>query len=378
MEQKAEGSSAGGVAGFQIPLAIKQRKPKIDELIKQVPDINEMHVLLFLSSLDDQSCTPVAQQLDDSDYNSLADSIRDHTVRSVVGNKVREVVRKKAGGGGYVLYSPNNGKKRPPKAVGNFPTKLGAKSAELARFPPKDPKKLTRLRKSVDKLRKDPKKGANAEKRAQKEKGSHVKEDLTLLRGAIRRMIQEALFHEERTGSEWDEHISRLSKGALSGDKKFQSFQKNIETQTSSVLKDALKAIQKATKSVAKIKAGDVKKNAEKGKTYMSFSAEIGEVEVNPIHIYIDNGTPHIEISDQAKAAMTKADPEELKKFRAELVMTQERVLDKMEGLISAIGKRDSYLDKLEDSVDRVIAGMSPLEISLLKALLVKKYRKST
>lgn len=104
----------------------------------------------------------------------MKEKVAEQLVRMLVRRKIAEVVRKKAGGGGYVLYSPNKGKKKNPKPVATFPTKLAAKRAELARFPPKDPKKLTRLRKEVEKLMKDPKKRAEAEHRAQKAKGTDV------------------------------------------------------------------------------------------------------------------------------------------------------------------------------------------------------------
>ena len=44
--------------------------------------------------------------------------------------RISEIVRKKAGGGGYNLYSPNKGKKKNPKPVGEFPTRIAAKRAE--------------------------------------------------------------------------------------------------------------------------------------------------------------------------------------------------------------------------------------------------------
>src|SRR6185369_861182 len=89
-----------------------------------------------------------------------------HAIRKLVQHKVREVVRKRPGGGGYALYAPNKGKKGKSKKAGEFPTKLAAKRAELARFPPKDPQKLSRLRKQVQRLSKDPRKAAEQERKA--------------------------------------------------------------------------------------------------------------------------------------------------------------------------------------------------------------------
>lgn len=367
---------AGAVAGFQIPMGIKKRKEHLDRMIDQNPDINHGHVLMFVNGMDDGRAEEFGAKLDGGDYGGAADEVRHHVVRELVRKKVREVVRKKAGGGGFMLYSPNKGKKKNPKPVGHFPTKLAAKRAELARFPPKEPGKLSRLRKEVDRLMKNPKKRAEKEKAASKVKGGK-KEGVELLRPLISVLVMESLFREERTGSEWDDYISRLSSKALTGDKKFQRFQQNIEKKTQSVLDDSFNSIRKAVAKNVKLKSYGVKKSEERGKTYLAFGAHMGDTAVEPIYIYVENGVPKIEISDQAKIALTKADPDDAKLFRAELVTVQERVLDKMDDLLGAIGARDKYLEKLEDEVDGFIAGLTPLQVSLMKQLLVKKYRKS-
>lgn len=85
----------------------------------------------------------------------------EEALRSAIRQNLPEIVRKKEGGGGYVLYAPNEkGRKRKknPKPVGEFPTRAAAKKAELARFPPKGGTQLKRARKEVDRLLKDPKK----------------------------------------------------------------------------------------------------------------------------------------------------------------------------------------------------------------------------
>lgn len=431
----------------------------------------------------------------------MTDEERMNAVREMIKAKVREVVRKKAGGGGYVLYAPNKGKKGKAKSLGSFPTKLGAKRAELSRFPPKDPAKLKRLRREVDRLTKDPKKAADREKTAMKQKGTDmgdkkptapkkksVKKESVIQEGpgpfgttstvstahtsdhdvssdpkqfmaglraipqnqqnqrvsyvqkhlankdfvgmvqkqkdgdkilrqlysisnnsakmtpgqtkttvksesVVRRMefmerrilstivkksLKEALFREEKTESEWDEYISKLSKQALSGDSKFQTLQKNITKKTEGILDDALNSIKKAVGKNVKIKSFGTKHDSSSGKTYLAFSASFQDSAVEPIYIYIEGGVPKIEMSDQAKAALTKADPKEGKLFRAELVTVQERVLDEMDDLQRAIQNRDKYLMKIESGVDSYVAGLSGLEISILKNLLVKKYRKTT
>lgn len=392
--------NAGGVPGFQIPMSIKKRKGKIDELLKNTPDINEAHVLSFMGSLDEPQGEEVGCDLDCGNFDKVSDQIRTHMVRQLAQKAVKEVVRKKEGGGGFVLYSPNQGKKKQAKPVGNFPTKLAAKKAELARYPPKDPAKRDRLRKEVDRLLKDPKKRAEKEKAAQKQKGTddsvaknaHPKPEKTkkeslqlemnerrldfMHRRVISKVIRESLFQEEVGGSEWDEFIGKLSNQALGSDGKFQRLQKNIEKKTQKVLDDAFATIRKAVDRNVKLKSFGVKKDANLGKTYLAFSAHIDEAEVAPVYIYADNGIPKIEMSSNAKVGLTKADPDSAKLFRAELITVQERVLDNEEELVDAIQARDTYLGKVEAEVDAFVAGLTPLQISLLKQLLVKKYRK--
>lgn len=424
-------------------------------------------------------------------------------VRELIKKKVREVVRKKAGGGGYTLYAPNKGKKGKSRTVGTFPTKQGAKRAELARFPPKDPEKLKRLRREVDRLAKDPRKAAEKEKRAAKQKGTDkgpkkpknenmsilpdgsaffsatigespfspggtvpptptssasdiakdprsfmdrlkaIPKDNQMQRVALiqkhlsdpgfvgmlkkqqngdqiikqlygvanqsakmqpgqtkttaeslekkiiakiivkelqarlsPKSLNESLFQEERTESDWDDYISKLSKQALAGDHKFQNLQKNITKRTASVLQDSFEMIRKAVGKDVKMKSFGIKHDANSGKTYLMFSASFEDVAVEPLYIHIEGGVPKIEISSQAKVALTKVDPSDAKLFRAELVTVQEGVLDEMDDLTKAIQSRDTFLQKLEDGVDDYVSGLNALQISILKNLLVKKYRK--
>ena len=484
-------SGAGGVAGFQVPMGIRQRKEKVDEVLAQHPDIGEGVALAFLGQLKDEEAEQIGNMLDVGDTTGVADRMRMHAVRELVRTKVREVVRKKPGGGGYVLYAPNKGKKKKGKVSGNFPTRAGAKRAELARFPPKDPEKLQRLRKAIKRMAKKP--GGDDKPKPKKEsvneapnptglgtlqpaptsgqtrkdvrsffaglktlqKGSpqynsyvtsHAKlldpsgadnpfrQDVqkmdqtlaksgkptitSMLTGAqnsrsnagfkpgqtktnvqgaddkkigearkdvlhrailtkvITRHLTEALFREENTESEWDEYIGRLSKQALAGDGKFQKLQKNISKQTDGILGDAFSAIKKAVGKNASLKSFGIKHDQSSGQSYLAFGAEFEGASVEPIAIAVEGGLPKIHLSPNAKASLTKVDPEIAKMFRAELVTVQEAVLDEMDELSKATQSRDKYLEKLESNVDAYVSNLGPLEVSILKNLLTKKYRK--
>lgn len=387
MDKKNE-TAAAAAAGFQIPIGIKQRKSKIDEILRKHPDLNEGHALLFLSGLNEAATKDVEKALDAGNLDEVAVQMRERAIRELIRSKIKEVVRKKDGG--FVLYSPNQGKKKNPKPVGSFPTKLGAKKAELARFPPRDPEKLQRLRKQVDRLLKDPKKRSEHERKAQRQPDSDTKKEgremveaaivsreiLHSLLVARPKALREGLFKESAPMNDWDAYIARMPEKVLGADKKFQSVTKNIAKKTEKVLNDALGAIRKAVPKAVKMKSFGVKKDPNTKKTYLAFSAVIDNAEVGPIAIYTENGVPKVELSDEAKAALTKCDPKNAKAFRAELITVQERILDNEEELVKAIQARDKYLAKLEDEVDGFVAQLEPLQLSLLKQLLVKKYRK--
>jgi hypothetical protein len=197
-----------------------------------------------------------------------------------------------------------------------------------------------------------------------------------ILSTVIYKSLVEGMFREEKKASEWDQYIGKLSKQALAGDHKFQNLQKGISKKEDAILGDAFDTISKATRKIAKLKNFGVKKDGQTGKTYLAFGAEFDGANVEPIIIHIENGTPSIEVSQNARVALTKIEPSDAKMFRAELVTVQEEILDEMDDLNRAVANRDKYLQKLEGGVDAYVSGLSPLQVSLLKNLLIKKYRK--
>lgn len=311
-------------------------------------------------------------------------------VREYVRGRIQELVRKKEGGGGYTLYSPNQGKKNPPKAVGDFPTKVMAKRAELLRYPPKDASRLKKARKQIDKLQKDPQKRAEKEREWNRPKrkgraGAPHREPATkkktesadpLLRSMIR-VVKEALFKEEEGPvSQWDERMTRLSKAAVEADSKLQRLQKDIEKRTVSSLQKSVDIVSKSLKKMkAKVSGGDVKRDPQRMKSYVEISLQLDGVEVGPIYVFVENGKLRCEISSSAKASFSKLKPERAKELRAELISIQEDVLDGQNDISTAIQARDKYLDGLQGKMDSYVAGMSALELSVLKGLLVNKYR---
>lgn len=383
-EMGAGGSGAGAVGGFQVPLGVKKRKKKVDEMLDLNEDLSLVETISYFSNLDEVMSKVVEGLLDENEYVKLAEMIKqgyaESALRQVIKKRVKEVVRKKQGGEGYVLYSPNPGKSGKAKSVGSFPTKLAARRAELQRFPPKDQSKLSRMKKDVEKLRKNPSKAVEKDHdwmadKSKKDKPKSKKESLSRLAN----MISESIFREEKEGSDWDEYISKLSKQAVLADKTFQGMQKNIIKRSEKALKVAVSSIKSSLKQSGFDTDGDsLKKDPSKEETYLEFSIadKEGTAQVGPFYVKIVKGVPTIEVSQNAKNSLTKLDPDRSKVLRSKIMEIQEDVLDADKAVSAAIVKRDEYLTKMENKIDGFVADLNSLEITMLKRLLTSKYRK--
>jgi len=377
-----EMGAAGAVAGFQVPIGIKKRKKKVDEMI-ELNELQLAEVIAFFSGLSEDQSSQIEEMLDEAEYVKLAEMIRngyaENAIRSLVRNKIKEVVRKNASGG-FSLYSPNPGKSGKPKKVGDFTTKIAARRVELQRFPPKDPEKLARMRKELERLRKNPKLAVvkTIDKKGKPRRGKKK----LFKKESLERMVSsitESLFREEKKGSTWDEYISKLSKQAVLADKTFQEHQKMIAKKSEKALSTSLGMIKKALSDKGfNVNDKGVKKDSDKGITYLEFSVgdEEGAAEVGPFYIVVENGYPKIDVSQTAKNSMAKLDPERGKLMRTELMSIQEDSLDSDETIAAAVEKRDAYLNKMEKKVDDFVADLNSLEITMLKRVLTSKYRK--
>ena len=372
-------TNGGGVPGFQLPLG---RREEFDEALRPLGEARVAYLVARMA-VRPGLAEGLLRALDGGGPVGLREAanafLEEEAVRALVRARIPEVVRKKAGGGGYVLYAPNRGKKKPPHHTAEFPTKLQAKQAQLARFPPKELGKLKRLRKEIDRLRKDPKKRDDAEKRWAKEPSRPKRrraEGIERLREAVASAVREGLFREEVPESRWDEYVSRLSKAAVESDRRLQSLSKRVEKAAEHALRDAFVLLRKSLKRAGvAVEGGDVKKDESKKKTYLAFEAEVDGVGVGPIYVFVEDGVPKIELSAEARASMTKATPEGSKRLRAELVSAEQDGFEKITAARDASAARDKYLAKIEGGVDEYLADLSELERAVLKTLLSRKYR---
>jgi hypothetical protein len=305
---------------------------------------------------------------------------------SLVNQRIQEIVRKKEGGGGYNLYSPNKGKKKNPKPVGEFPTRLAAKRAELARFPPKDPEKLKRARTRLDKLSKDPKKqqaaarkemGAKGAKRSGPAAGDRKKSKKEALIHKMATTIAERLFHEDEVpGSPWDERISGMDTDSLSSDKKLHKLMKKIELASSGALGDGHKALAKVLRGLAKVGPGETMRDPDRGKMYMPLSMDVDGQEIGPIHLYVDGGNVCIEISQEAREMIGGLDPILAKELRGGLMSFQEDHLPKIDRARGPWSERDNHLDSLHQELERTVGKMSGVQMHLARPMFVGRRRR--
>lgn len=308
-------------------------------------------------------------------------------LRQLVRQAMAEVVRKKEGGGGFVLYAPNKGKKKSSKPAGEFPTRLAAKRAELARFPPKDPEQLKARRRRLDKLAKDPKKRADAErkdltgtkpiKKSRKPSGSRKKAAREALVRSLVGDLTERLFRDDEIpGSAWDERLANLSPDAISSDKRLAAMHKKMHQNSTWALDDAHRGFAKFMRGTAKVMPGEIGMDDNRKKMYVPVMMDVEGEQVGPIHFYIDGGHVRCEVSQACREQLANMDPDLARELRGSMMTYTEDHLPEIEHAKNAWSDRDSYLDKLQQKLDKHVGNMSSVEVHLAKQLLNKQRRR--
>lgn len=339
-------------------------------------------------------------------------------VRALVRKKVKEVVRKKKGGG-YALYSPNMGKKKPAKKVGEFPTRGQAKKAEMLRFPPKDIKKRKALKKTVDRL-KNKREGVEHEsyleelrdrlaeaaedalddKEAEKDtatppeepEGTSPEDAAADLDAApaddaemgdaemdapvddpeaepadpVEPSVRPATAPQEE--SPWEDLLSKLSDVAVKKDPKLRKLVKKVGNATERALEKSVKTLGRLTSGV---KAGKVGKDRV-GRPYITATIELKSGDVGPVFIYVKGETLHVVSDGKVKSSIMKLDPDEAREVKQALKDLPDRFDSR--DLEKAVALRDKYLEEMELDLDGYLSELDALELSMLKRLVADKY----
>lgn len=300
-----------------------------------------------------------------------AEAARKVYYKEALDRVFQETVRKLPNGM-YGVYLPNKGKKKAPKKIGEYPDRISAREAELARGG-KTGEAAKRERERLQKLKKDPKKLAAAKKRDAKKKAAKSTSKESFVR-ALARDLREALFREEDlVGSPWDERLSALSPTAIASDKKLASLTQAIQKASVTALMDAQKELAKALRKHAKCTCGEIGTEAG-GKSYIPVHIHHKGEEYGPIYLYVDGGRVRLEYSDEMQEALDGIDDTFGDRIRGMIMKFQERQLPRIDGVAKAIKARDEYLDKLDGKLDGQLSGLSGVELQLIKNLINQKH----
>lgn len=376
MAKKIAEMTAAGSGATVGPIQPIGQDDVVEEMLKHNPDLKRLHVAVFARDADFLTREEFNRAAIVEDYDDMANMVRESVVRLAVRSRMDEVVRKKDGK--YILYAPNTGKKHKPKPVAVFSTKLAAKRAELAKFPPKDPEKLQRLKDQIEKLLKDPK--ARAKDIAMREKVSRDMFETALISMIMEKDASKILLREDfefednkPSGDEYTKFIKRFSKKAMSQDPEYQGEQENYKAA-------AVKALSKKAVEISKELGlqlqplGEPKKHRD-GKIYMPCVLK-ADCEVKPIFLYADGDKVKTRLGKEAKAALTQCSPELADKVRSRLGNLNEEEAPADPDLAPAYGKMVDNVKGIRGFLDEFLTKLSPRAMTMLKDLLAKKWRK--
>lgn len=335
-------------------------------------------------------------------------------VKEFIKDKIREVVRKKKGGTGYILYKPNNGKKKKPVAVGEFPTKALAKQAELARFPPKDPNKLKNARKGlarlkakhkresldrisdklfeaaadamddvendevdstendvvnepVDKLKSKPKAAPSVPPSVGPAEPEDALPSTPVPNDTDNVATKKDVGRTEE--SRWEKLLSSVSQEAVKKDSRLRSINQKIDNQSMKSLEKAVKDLsRKLPYTVSKGKTGRDKLDRQ----YITCTIQTDSGKVGPVYLFMKGELLHVVADGAVKSDIMKLDPDDASEIKSALT----KLSSDFDGskVKDAIEVRDEYLASIEYDVDDYLSDLGPLELTILKKLIVDKY----
>lgn len=369
-EKLKEMTAAGSGATIGPIQPLGASKESVEEMLSRHPDLRSWHMAVFARNADHFLRESFGHAARVDDFEDMANMVREEVTRQAIRRKMNEVVRKKDGK--YVLYAPNTGKKHPPKPVAVFSTKLAAKRAELAKFPPKDPEKLERLKKQIEKLLKDPK--ARAKEITMKEKVDRDLFETALLSMIVGRDVMRTIgegIDRSKPADEYQAFVNQFSQKALQGDKGYRGAQKTYQKAAASALGRKVKEVEEELGM--KVKSQEPKKHTDGKMRVLVYVA--GDCPV-PVSFVADGKKVKTERMKETEAALTKCSEPVADKIRSRLFSVNEEDIGDDPELAQANDHMVGRTKKIFKFVDEFLAKLSPLAMTVLKRLLAKKYRK--
>lgn len=377
MTAAGSGATIGPImpaGGQMVKRKLKADKERVQEMLGIHRDIRPADLVVFNQNAHPHLREDFEYYARVYDFDKMADLVREEVTRQAIRTSIEEVVRKKDGK--FVLYAPNTGKKHDAKPVAVFTTKLAAKRAELAKFPPKDPKKLARLKKQIEKLMKDPK--ARAKEIMMKEMVDRDLFERAILSLIVTRDAQSSLLKEGASfgdsrpkPDEYTSFVKRLSRKAIDRDPTFKGHMDDYKNAADAALTNAAQKLSGELGFEVKV-LGEPKKHRD-GKIYAPALIRADGAEV-PIYIYADGPKVKIRKTKDTRAALTQCAPELADKIRARVeVMNEEETPD--DPLLSkAYGKMVDSTKDIAKFIDAFLTKLSPAAMTMLKQKLAKKF----
>lgn len=176
----------------------------------------------------------------------------------------------------------------------------------------------------------------------------------------------------------WEKFVSRLSKETVMSDPKLKSILQKMAKSEAKLLAKAVSMIKQILGSTGafQVEQKGSDQDATTGDIKLNFAVTLKEGDTTLMFaVKLENGRPLILFPDESRNALNTMGTQESKLLRAELMHIQETVLNNMDDVVSVAAKRDTYLSKLENKIDKTLNAMGPLEIAMLKYLIKHKYK---
>ncbi len=157
-----------------------------------------------------------------------------------------------------------------------------------------------------------------------------------------------------------------------------QSLHNELKKVADKTIKEAVEAIQYLLKKHDLVVKSKITKSTDEGLAMAEFSVsgKDGVGTAGPFLLNLKDGVPFITVTDTAKNSLTTLDTEQANQISDLIVSIQEDVLDMETAVEDVLKKRNEALKDQELEVDNFVADLTPLQLSILKNLLVNKYRK--
>lgn len=181
----------------------------------------------------------------------------------------------------------------------------------------------------------------------------------------------------DKAAQMWDNFIENLPDETIMSDPKLKNTLISLAKSESKVLQKAMKEVQSVlAASGFKVKAANLQKDPQTQEMKMMFSVTLKENgKTLPFSLKIENGRPLVVIPDETRNILNTLNNNESKLIRSELIHSQETILDNMDDLVNLADKRNKYLHKVEEDIDKWITQLNPLQISMLRFSLKNKYK---